>query len=141
MKNNEKYDIFLYFIGINVPIKTIRNEFTIDSEPPSLNDIIFSWGNVLNYEDSIVTGNILVKTNNLEESQPVSVNFNGIILTGTSNNNTTIIYTPYTLYNILQQNVTYSVTASFKDKAQNEYVQPANQIYFFLFTPKELVYL
>ena len=125
MKNMTAYDFQILFEDASFSISSISNQFIVDRNPPLLNKIETSWGETLNYNDSIVDGMIEVTTQNLEDGQNVNISINGFDgLNGVVQNNNASINVPKSVYSMFSNSNTYAIYAQFEDKAGNSYVQP-----------------
>lgn len=140
MKNMTAYDFQILFEDASISISSISNQFIVDRNPPLLNKIETSWGEILNYNDSIVDGLIEVTTQNLENGQNVNISINGFNgLNGVVQNNIATINVQKSIYSMFSNSNTYAIYAQFEDKAGNTYVRPDYDEYTFRVEKERLV--
>lgn len=97
------------FLDQNIPI--IVYAFKIITKP-TINNISFNWGSVLNINESNNTGIVTVTTTDVENGQNLTITLNGISYENTINNNSTTI----SINNLNSINLTdgasYTITAN-----------------------------
>lgn len=132
LNNGDEFDLFVSIENAKRNVELSSNLFLVDSTVPNLLSVEISWGNVLQYLESIEDGYVNIETENIEDDQPVNVIINNQTFSSTSLNNQSSILVPSSFLTSLQEGETYSLTFVFKDKAGNDYQPDNNTTYEFI---------
>ena len=113
----------LHIVSVNVSDiagnnASLNKTFIKDTTFPSIVDISFSWGSILNINESISSGNIFITTSGIENNQVLRVNIDGSEFLNTVYNNFSNIVIPTTKLQSLVDG-SYNVTINVSDVAGN----------------------
>ena len=112
------YNILIYITNNFGNDTSANSTFNVDFTSPIINDISFSWGNILNIPNSNIDGSILINTTDVENGETITAtleneNYDSIV----NNNSATIIIPSSKLQTLVDGS--YNIIISSNDIAGN----------------------
>ena len=124
---NVSFEVTYNVVGesTTTSVTTGNGSVTVDTSPPSITNIITSWGSVLNAAESDIDGTVTITTLGVEDNQVVSLilNENNYLSSPVSSESSTVTI-PKEHLAALDEASNYQITADVGDDAGN----PANQL-------------